>query len=300
MDIRNRKTVILIWLFNLVAGLLVLPLLISPRSIVAWWILVAKGFLLLAVAIVAAVTIHWATGNILLRLSWRALRRADYDRALLLMHKMKGLAEHEFQGTIVALAGRPKEAEAIIGKLASEACAPMVRARRLTILAEVLMDQGRWAQAQEMLEEAIRSDIGIGNPCSALADWYLLQGIEPQQALDLVEQSNTALGSVALKSSARNAILAFRFATKALALARLGRHREAESAIMEAFRTADAKNVPGMAFLHWYAGMAFAAMGRPSKASDHFQEAAAIDAQGKYGKLAVCWLEDDKRNSTTS
>jgi hypothetical protein len=46
--------------------------------------------------------------------------------------------------------------------------------------------------------------------------------------------------------------------------------------------------------------MAFAAMGRPSKASDHFQEAAAIDAQGKYGKLAVRWLEDDKRNSTTS
>jgi tetratricopeptide (TPR) repeat protein len=300
VDIRNRKTVILIGLFDLVMGLLVLPLLISPRSIVAWWIIVAKGFLLLAVAILAAATIHWATGNILLRLSWRALRRADYDRALLLMHKMKALAKHEFHGTILALAGRPTEAEAIIGKLASEVCAPMGRARRLIILAEVLMDQGHWAQAKEILEEATRTNIGLGSPLATLADWYLLQGIEPQKALDLLEQANTALGSVALKPSVRNAILALRFATKALALARLGQHHEAESVILEAFRMADAKNVPGVALLHWYAGMAFAAMGQPSKASDHFQEAAAIDAQGKYGKLAVHWLEDDKRNPTTS
>lgn len=300
MDIRNRKTVILIWLFNLVVGLVVLPLLISPRSIVAWWVLVAKGLLLLAIAIVAAATIHWATGYILLRLSWRALRRADYDQALLLMHRMKALAKHEFHSAILIMAGRPDEAGEIIGKLASEACAPMVRARRLTILAEVLMDQGHWAQAKEMLEEAIRSDIGIGNPCSALAEWYLLQGIEPQLALDRVEHANAARSFAALKSSVRNGILAPRFATKALALARLGRHREAESAIEEAFRTADAKHVPGMAFLHWYAGLAFAAMGQLGQARDHFQEAAAIDKQGKYGKLAVHRLKDDERNSTAS
>jgi tetratricopeptide (TPR) repeat protein len=300
MDIRNRKTVILIWLFNLLMGLLVLPLLISPRSIVAWWILVAKGLLLLAAAILAAVTIHWAIGNILLRLSRRALLRADYDQALLLMHRMKALAKHEFQGTILALAGRPEEAEEIVGKLASEACEPMERARRLTLLAEILMDQGRYAQAKETLEEAVRMNVGLGSTCNALAEWYLLQGIEPQQALDLVEQANTALGSAALKSSVRNAIIAFRFATKSLALARLGRHPEAESAIMEAFRIADAKFVPGMALLHWHAGMAFVAMGQPSKAGDHFQEAAAIDAQGKYGKRAAHWLEDDKRNSTAS
>jgi tetratricopeptide (TPR) repeat protein len=87
---------------------------------------------------------------------------------------------------------------------------------------------------------------------------------------------------------------------KALALARLGRHREAESAILEAFQLADAKAVPGMALLHWYAGLAFAAMGQPSKAREHFQKASALDPHGKYGNLAARWLEDDRRNSTIS
>jgi len=299
VDIRNRKTVILIWVFNLVVGLLVLPLLINPQSIVAWWIFVAKGLLLVGIAILAAATIHWATGSILLGLSWRALRRADYDQALRLMHRMKALSEHEFHGAILSLAGRPKEAGEIFGKLALTARDPIGRARRLTLLAEVLMDQERWAQAKETLEEAIRLDLGLGNRCNPLAAWYLLQGIEPQQALDLIEQANTALGFAGLKSSVRNGILPVRFATKALALARLGRHHEAELAIVEAFRKADTRFVPRMALLHWYAGMAFTAMGQPARASDHFQNAAAIDAQGKYGKLAVHWLEDGNRNSTT-
>jgi tetratricopeptide (TPR) repeat protein len=298
VDIRNRKTVILIWVFNLVAGLLVLPLLISPRSIVAWWIFVGKGLLLIAVAVLAAATIHWATVNILLLLSWRALRRADYDYALLLMLRMKALAKHELHGAILVLAGRPKEAEQVMRKLALEIRDPLARARRLTLLAEVLMDQSHWAQAKETLDEAIRLDIGLGDPWNGLAEWYLLQGIEPQQALELVEQANAAPGFAALKSSSRNGIIALRFATRSLALARLGRHHEAESAIAEAFRTADAEHVPGMAHLHWYAGMAFAAMGRPGKASDHFQQAATIDAQGKYGKLAIHSL-GDKRNSIT-
>jgi len=295
VDIRKRKTVILIWLFNVALGLIILPLLIRPRSIVAWWILVAKGALLLAVAIVAAATIHWAASIRRLWLARRALFRGNYERALQQMDKVKAVAGYEFRAVILILAGRPQEAEAIIAKLGSEARDPMERARRLTILAELLMDQGRWEQAKEALAEAIRNDAGVGSPCVGLADWYLLQGLEPQRASDLVDQANNAPGIAALKLSVRESTLAFRSATKALALARLGRHRESESAIAEAFRLADVKHVPGMAHLHWRAGLTFAAIGQRSKAREHAQEASAIDPHGKYGKLAAGWLDEDVR-----
>jgi len=283
-------------------GLVVLPLLINPRSIVAWWIFVAKGLLFFGIAILAAAAIYWVTGTILFNLSWRALHRADYDQALLLIRRMKALREHELHGIVLTLAGRPKEAEEIFHKpaLAPRDVTPMARARRLTLLADVLMDQGRWDQAKETLDEAVRLDIRLGNRCNPLAAWFLLQGIEPQQALDLIEQANTASGFASLRSSVRDGILSVRFATKGLALARLGRHHEAELAIVEAFRKADTKHVPRMAFLHWYAGMAFTAMGQPVKASDHFQQAVEMDAHGKYGKLAVLWLKDDKPDSTAS
>jgi tetratricopeptide (TPR) repeat protein len=295
VDLRNRKTLILFWLFNLANALIVVPLLLSPPSRAVWRILI----LLVGVAFpLAATVIHWSMAGILLRLARHAVRRADYDRALLLTGRMRVLARHEFRGAVLALAGRPKEAEEVLARLAWAAGDPKQRAKRLTLLAEVLMDQGMWEQSKDMLEEAIGLDIGTGSPCTVLASWYLQQGIESQQALDLVERANAAPGLAALKPSVRNGILALRLANKAVALARLGRHCEAESAIIEAFGMADAESLPGAASLHWHVCMAFAGMGRLSEAREHAQRASAVDPCGKYGHLAVRWLEIDRRNST--
>jgi len=140
--------------FGLVMGLLILPPLIGRPHISDWWI---KGLLVL----LAASLIPWAASIVLLVLSRQALFRADYDRALRLM---KAVPQPEFRGVILNLAGRPKEAEGIFAKLARESRDPKQRARRLDLLAKVLMDQGRWDQAKETLEEAIRVDIGLGQP----------------------------------------------------------------------------------------------------------------------------------------
>jgi len=75
----------------------------------------------------------------------------------------------------------------------------------------------------------------------------------------------------------------------------LGRHDEAESAITETFRIANAEFVPIMALLHWHSGMALAALSQPSKAREHCQRASAIDPHGKYGTLAARWLDDDQQ-----
>jgi tetratricopeptide (TPR) repeat protein len=287
IDVRNRRSAILIWVFLLATNLIVFPRLLGPRKIVAWWILM---FLVMFAIPAAVMGFRWAKSRLLPILWRRALGRGDYDRAWLWLDRMRVPAEHEFRITILLLAGRPKEAEERLRKLADGALDHTQQARRLTFLAEALMDQGGgWQLAKEALEQAIRLDIGLGGPFVGLAEWYLLHGAEPQRALDLVEQANTANGFAALQPSVRDGILAFRLATKALALAFLGRHHEAELAIAEAFRVAHPKNVSGMACLHWSATTAFAAMGQLSKAREHSKQAAAIDPHGKYGKLAARW-----------
>jgi len=297
VDIRNRKTIILICLFNLVMSLVVFPRLLGPRKIVAWWILM---FFVMIVCPVTVITFRWVRAKVVPGFVGRALSRGDYDRALLWMDRMKAPAWHEFRVVILLVAGRQKEAEEILGKSARESLDRPQRARWLTHLADSLMDQGRWEEAKEPLEVAAGLDLGVGGPCSTLAEWHLLQAVEPLRALDLVEQANAAPGLAALKPSVRNSILASRSGTKALALARLGRHHEAESAIAEAFGMADSKSVPGMAFLNWRAGMAFASMEQLSRAREHCQRAAAIDPHGKAGMLAARWLEDGQLGSTTS
>ena len=296
MDIRNRKTVLWMWVFNLAMGLIVLPLLIGWQSNLTFWTQVAKLCLILVPPILIVATLLWVVANALLRRSRVALLRGDYEKALSLTARMKSVSQHDFRAYILSLAGRPDEAEKIIGKLIPQSAKPADQERRLALLADIRMDQGRWEDARQSLDMAMRLDDALGSHSSTLAEWYLLQNLEPQKALDLLEQANGAPHLARLEPTARNGILAMRLAMKSLALARLGKHPDAESAMAEAQAIADPGYVPGMALLDWRIGMAFAAMGQPAKAREHYQKAAATDPHGKYGRLAVRGLEDNGRS----
>jgi tetratricopeptide (TPR) repeat protein len=239
VDIRKRKTLVLIWIFNLVVALIVLPLLIAPKSIVTWWIMVAKGVAVLVALFIGGATIHWLTANELLKLSHKAFSRGDYDLALLQLSRMKSLSRHEFGAVILTLAGRPAAAEERIGYLATHTPDPALRAKRLSVLAEALMDQGRWEEAKGWLDEAVGLDTGTGGALITMAEWYLGQGIDPEAALELIERANAALAKASVDPTGRDVALAIRAAMRGVALARTGKTEEARSAIAEAERTAD-------------------------------------------------------------
>jgi tetratricopeptide (TPR) repeat protein len=286
LDIRKRKTLVLIWIFNLAVGLIVLPLLIAPKSIMTWWILVAKGVAALAVIFFVGTSIHWLMANRLLKRSHEALNRGDYDLALLQLSGMKTLARHEFGAVILVLAGRPAEAEEQIGYLATHTSDPALRAKRLSLLAEALMDQGRCEEARRWFDEAARLDTGSSGALGSMAEWYLIQG-DSGAALELIERANVVMAKESMNPKRRSLALAGRAAMHSLALARMGRTEEARSAIAEAERGADLQFVPAFALLHWYAGLALAALGEATEAREHFQRAAKADPRGKYGKLAA-------------
>jgi tetratricopeptide (TPR) repeat protein len=277
-------------MFNLVVGLIILPLILGVQSTITFGVQVGKLLLVLLPLILVIATIHWAAHYRLLRSARRALWEGNYDLALHRMDSVKSAAVHEFRGVVLALAGRPEEAEQILNQL-PEVRDAVPRARRLDLVAEVFIDQGYWKAAKVLLEESIRLDAGVGSSHMSLAEWYLLQGIEPKSALDLIEQANTVPGFAKLRGESKHSILADRFATKAWALARLDRKAEAESAIADALRTTDSRYVPGFASTHWQCGMACAAMGQPGKAREYFQQANTSDPHGKYGKLALQALQ---------
>jgi tetratricopeptide (TPR) repeat protein len=286
VNLAARKPVRWLWIFNLVFGVLVLPLLIGLRSTIQFWLAVGQLLLYLSPVILIVAIVLWGFDTARLLRAQRALWKGDYDLALRRLGRTKSAPVEEFRGSILCLAGRYSEAEQVFRNLTVPAD-PARQSRWLDLLADVLVAQNRWQEAKEALDQAVRLDAGTGGPYTSLADWYLLQGIEPQQALELIERANATPKFAALKPAAKNQVLAGRWATKGWAFAQLGRRGEAEAAISEALRLANPDCVPNSACVHLSAGRAFAAMEQPAKAREHFQQAAALDPYGRNGKLAA-------------
>jgi len=236
--------------------------------------------LLAAVLLVASL---WLGARILLRSARRAMWCGDYDRALLWVTPLGPFAG-DLRARILALAGQSEPAARIFRKHAAKARTPSARASALSLLADTLLDQELYAEAKECLDQAMQLDIGQGGPCNEMASWYLRQGIEPQKALELVEQA-IAAQERAFPQYTR-ALLPIRLVNKAWALSLLGRPHEAEATIEEALRLARFRVAASWGFVYWTAGMAFAAMGEPVKAREHFELACKIDPHGNYGKRA--------------
>jgi tetratricopeptide (TPR) repeat protein len=250
----------------------------------AWLSLANLLFLLMAAVMVVGLLSLIAEAP--LRYSSSALRRGDYDRALLWLRPL-GTFGRRSRGIVLALAGRFPEAETIFRELAGEARNPKAQAAELNTLGDVLTHQGRYDEARDCLDQALQLDVGHGSAWNELATLHLLQHLEPEKALMFVERAMHAQERAALEPAAHSGILAFRLANKAWALACLGRPGEADVAMAESSRLADRRHIPGMALLYWTGGMAFAAMAETAKARHHFQTASELDPNGAYGKLAA-------------
>jgi tetratricopeptide (TPR) repeat protein len=181
-------------------------------------------------------------------------------------------------------------------------------------LGEALMDLGRYQESQQSLNSALALGDPSGSCQSNIAQLLLLQGAEPQKALDIVDKAIeiTAHGLTGnfpydWRERLGNLIRSSLWAQKAWALALLGRRVEARHAIDVALKSVDAAQAgepnyyrtgravgpsfrtvlrTGVAEAQWRTGMALLAIHDPANAMTHFAVARDNDPKGKYGILS--------------
>ena len=199
-----------------------------------------------------------------------------------------------FRGTMLHHLGRLDEAEASLREGLPLEEDPRQRALVYNTLATVLMDQCRYPEAIAFFENAGRAWPNRGANHRGIAEVWLRQGRELPEALDharqAVEIDRAASG---MKKEALDtrlgedlATLAWAVAANSTVIANPGAATEVESVLAESFRLCGTKTKPIVAQIHYQAGKAYEALKVPEKAQEHFRQAAEVDPNGIYGRLA--------------
>ena len=221
-----------------------------------------------------------------------AYRRGDYQTALreaegLKKGSSKTLEYCFFRGSMLYELGKLPEAEATIRKAIPMTKDPRSLALTWEKLGYILMEQGRYADAIPCFETCVRiwSDRGCGH--RAIAEAELRQGAI-QEALSRARHAvEIDRKAQALTPQIHNLNLGESLATLAWAVAEDSRDPAAvEQLLAEAFPLCGEDAKPLLAQLHYHAGRAHAALGLTDKSAYHFRQAAALDPQGNFGRLA--------------
>jgi tetratricopeptide (TPR) repeat protein len=222
------------------------------------------------------------------------------------------------QGLELALMGRNAEAEQCYRKClaAGEGVKPDKRRNLLTCLGDALMEMGRYDESRQCLDSALALGDPTGSCRSSLANWWLLCGRDPQQALEMANQALEAStdGFREVTSAGRgyawlaDVMRAGLWAQRARALAQLGRQAESQESIDFALRLATPAResltsrghskgqlfvvaAMGVANTYWQAGMAYLAMGKIDAARAHFTIGSDADVKRMYGARCRQQLE---------
>jgi tetratricopeptide (TPR) repeat protein len=214
----------------------------------------------------------------------------------------------------LARTGWPSEAERFYRKALARGSKVPLAEQVAPGLGDALMDEGRYPESRESLDSALAMGDPTGSCQSSIGQLLLLEGAEPQKALDLADK--------AIQIAAHDVEVRYRYdrrergqnlggsgawALKAWALAQVGRRAEARQAIDAALKLVDAaqagspnyyKTAPAIgpdlrtvlrmrvAETQWRTGMALPAIDERGYARTHFAAARDADPKGKYGILS--------------
>lgn len=222
-----------------------------------------------------------------------AYRAGDYALAL---QKAEGLKDGSsktaeycfFRGSMLHHLGQLSEAEASLREGIRLETDERQRALVYNTLACVLMDQERFPESIAFFENAGRAWPDRGANHRGIAEVWLRQRREFSEALDHARQAvEIDRGAVGMKKEALDSRLGEDLAVLAWAVAaNSGDAREVESLLADAFPLCGTKTKPTLAEAHDHAGRAYAALKMPEKSRDHFRQAAEIDTQGNFGRVA--------------
>jgi len=249
---------------------------------------ILAGLVKFAVVIVLSALVISARQIVAVLVVPPAWRVGDYDRALRWIGRLRfGCPSGQLfrmEGITHGMAGRPAEAERCYREALARSCdSPRSeRAGLLGCLAESLEHQDRLEESMKCRQASI--DMGdniLGSARHGLAELLLKQGTDPQRALELTDEAmRVAKGQAAPK------VAPARWATRAWALAVLGRRQEAEQAIAQAMLLRRETHAALFASTRIKVGMALLAMDQPANAIEQFRAALEADPQGKYGARA--------------
>jgi tetratricopeptide (TPR) repeat protein len=222
-----------------------------------------------------------------------AYREGDYETGLQKAESLKGHPDNKaeycfFRGTMLHHLGRLDEAEASLREGLPLEENPRQRALVYNTIASVLMDQGRYPEAIAFFENAGRAWPDRGSSHSGIAEVWLRQGREFPEALDHARQAaEIDRAASGMKKEALDSRLGEDLAMLAWAVAaNSGAAAEVESLLAESFKLCGTKTKPILAQIHYQAGKAYEALKMPEKAREHFRQAAEVDPNGIYGRLA--------------
>jgi len=193
-------------------------------------------------------------------------------------------------GTVLMFAGRDREAEGVIRQCLAHALTAPLRGLFLVNLGYVLLGQRRYDEARDVYEEAIRNRPNGAVAYSSLAEVYLQQGIEPERALQLLDQGIKFKQASGQQARVDQHISGYLFANRAWALFLLGRTEDARKSLNQAHRYTSVNIKPGAAGVHYHMGRALLAGGFNTEAAEHFGQVRQIDPKGRYVALADAML----------
>jgi tetratricopeptide (TPR) repeat protein len=152
-------------------------------------------------------------------------------------------------------------------------------------LGNVLMDTGRFEEAQQCFRRAADIFPDRSHWATGMAEALLRQGIYPQPALAHAERALSLFRGVERigEGPHREALLA----TKAWALAACGREAEARETIDAALKSPAQKTKGILAQVHYKAGMTLLALSDRQGAKEHFGRGAELDPVGRWGRLCA-------------
>jgi tetratricopeptide (TPR) repeat protein len=290
--VKNLLGVIAIFLFMHVVPKNLARLLppMGGLSLIMLFLLVPMALIFLVPFVVFIVPTFWVQG---------ALRRTDYAGALRRVRFLRRLRPHSamflyLHGTVHLFAGEYREAEARLreGLEREQKGLSATMGATLENLGYVLARQGRCEEAIKTLKGAIEIAPDAAGPYITLAGVYLRQGVQAEQALELLAQAQENKGSSLLSRYTDRHRWGQIWANRAWALTLQGRHAEAAKALEQAFKKRDRKFKPGLADLHCRMGKVMRLRGDKAAAMEHWRQAQQIDPQGKAGQWAARLLQE--------
>ena len=251
-------------------------------------VLLLLFFLFLIVRLVRDAAPFWA--------AYKPLKGGQYDLAL---RRLDGIAWFSrsspvlfLKGTVLMFAGRSAEAEAALRQSLVGEKSTVHKSLALVNIGYTLLDERRYNEAKQALEEAIQLRPNGAVAYSTLAEVYLRQGIEPQKALDILNKGIEFKRTSDRQQTVDLHIFGYLYANRAWALVLLGHPVEADDALDQARKYSAVDTKPGAAGVHYRIGRVLLAEKRNQEAAEEFRQARQIDPKGIYATLSEAALRD--------
>jgi tetratricopeptide (TPR) repeat protein len=225
-----------------------------------------------------------------------AYQAGDYETALRLTEglKRRGSETPEycfFRGKSLYEIGKLEDAEASLRQSLTLEKDKRRRALSQEALGSVLLEQKRYTEAVACFEGCIADWPDRGCSHRAIAETGLRQGIWIAEAFGRAQKAvEIDRAAQALSAEIHNVNLGMALATLAWATAVHSRDAaEVDRLTAAAVQLSGEDTKSVMSQVYYHAGLAYAALGKTEESARHFEQAAASDPRGNFGRLAQQW-----------